>query len=433
MGIEVHVRVDQARENGDVAQIVGRRTGGLARHADDLAVAHDDDGVGNGAALAVECGGGFEGDRRRLGPGCRDEERKGRKDGEGRKENSAWLHGRSIPFGGTYTLRMNAQRVIADLRELQARTATADGAQRLAWGPVWREAREWFRGKIVELGLRIDTDAAGNNWVVVPGASPKTVIVGSHLDSVPNGGWLDGCLGVMAALEALRAHAGAKPPVTLRLVDWADEEGARFGRSLLGSSAAAGSLKVDEVRELTDRQGTRLVDALRENGVALDRMLDAHRELKAIDARAYLELHIEQGPVLESMDKATGVVLGTFGVERNMLRFVGQAAHSGSTPIPMRRDAFLAAAQTALECREIARRHSKPGAGVVCTVGMVKVEPEIVTAVPGVCEISLDQRALDPTCSRRCSARRRTRRRSLRGEQRLGRVAAAVADRAAAV
>ena len=290
---------------------------------------------------------------------------------------------------------MNPRRVIADLRELAARTSTADGAQRLAWGPVWRDAREWFKGKAAELGLRIDTDSAGNNWVTLPGASTKTVIVGSHLDSVPNGGWLDGCLGVTAALEALRMHAAAPPPVTLKLVDWADEEGARFGRSLLGSSAAAGSLKIDEVRELKDRQGTRLVDALAENGVSLDRMLDAHGELKRIDAQAYLELHIEQGPVLESMQKATGVVLGTFGVERHMLRFTGQAAHSGSTPIPMRRDAFLAAAQTALECREIARRHSKPGAGVVCTVGVVNVEPKIVTAVPGVCEISLDQRALD--------------------------------------
>ena len=169
---------------------------------------------------------------------------------------------------------------------------------------MWRDAREWFAGKVAELGLRIETDSAGNNWVTLPGASPKTVIVGSHLDSVPNGGWLDGCLGVMAALEALRMHAGTTPPVTLKLVDWADEEGARFGRSLLGSSAAAGSLKIDDVRELKDRQGTRLVDALAENGVALDRMLDAHGELKAIDARAYLELHIEQGPVLESMKQA---------------------------------------------------------------------------------------------------------------------------------
>jgi allantoate deiminase len=183
--------------------------------------------------------------------------------------------------------------------------------------------------------------------------------------------------------------------VTIRLVDWADEEGARFGRSLLGSSAAAGSLGIDEIRDLTDRHGTRLVDALAENGVAIGTMSNAHRELKQIDARAYLELHIEQGPVLESMQKPTGVVLGTFGVERNMIRFTGQAAHSGSTPIAMRRDGFLAAAQTALACREIALKHSRPGAGVVCTVGVVNVEPKIVTAVPGVCEISLDQRSLD--------------------------------------
>jgi allantoate deiminase len=290
----------------------------------------------------------------------------------------------------------SAQRVIDDLRELAARTSNGDGAQRLAWGPVWRDARAWFAGKIAALGLRIGTDSAGNNWVTVPGASSRTVIVGSHLDSVPNGGWLDGTLGMAAALEALRLHADAPPPVTLTLVDWADEEGARFGRSLLGSSAASGSLVLDDIRDLKDRQGTRLVDALAENGVAIDSMLDAHRELKAIDARAYLELHIEQGPVLESMGKSAGVVQGTFGVERHMLRFTGQAAHSGSTPIPMRRDAFLAAAQTALACREIGLRHSRPGAGVVCTVGVVNVEPKIVTAVPGVCEISLDQRALDP-------------------------------------
>jgi allantoate deiminase len=290
---------------------------------------------------------------------------------------------------------MDEARVIGDLRELASLTSSADGAQRLAWGPVWRKARAWFAGKAKEIGLDVATDSAGNNWVTLRGASPKTVIVGSHLDSVPNGGWLDGCLGVMAGLEALRMYAGSTPPVTLKVVDWADEEGARFGRSLLGSSAAAGSLKIDDVRSLKDRQGTSLVDALAENAVSLERMLEARRELAAVDARAYLELHIEQGPVLESMQKSTGVVLGTFGVERHMIRFTGQAAHSGSTPIPMRRDAFLAAAATALECRQIALRHSKPGAGVVCTVGVVNVEPKIVTAVPGACEISLDQRALD--------------------------------------
>src|SRR6202008_3050019 len=119
---------------------------------------------------------------------------------------------------------MNSRRVIDDLRELAARTSTADGAQRLAWGPVWRDARAWFKEKFAPLRLPITTDSAGNNWVTLKGASPKTVIVGSNLDSVPNGGWLDGALGVTAALEALRMHAESTPPVTLMLVDWADEE-----------------------------------------------------------------------------------------------------------------------------------------------------------------------------------------------------------------
>jgi N-carbamoyl-L-amino-acid hydrolase len=260
---------------------------------------------------------------------------------------------------------------------------------------VWRDARSWFNGKLAELGITPEIDAAGNSWATLRGATDRTVILGSHLDSVPNGGWLDGALGIMAGLEALRLFKGEPRPVTLKVVDWADEEGARFGRSLFGSSAASGSLRLEEVEHLADTAGTRLVDALRENAVDVTRAGDAQQHLKRINAKAYLELHIEQGPVLESMGKATGVVLGTFGVERHLLRFVGQAAHSGSTPIPMRKDAFLAAAGSALEFREIARRHTTPQARVVCTVGTVKAEPGIVTAVPGACEISLDQRALD--------------------------------------
>jgi len=292
----------------------------------------------------------------------------------------------------------SAQRVISELRELAALTSTPEGAQRLAWGPIWRTARKWLIGKLDAIGLKHEIDSAGNLFATFCGASDKTVILASHVDSVPNGGWLDGVLGVVTALEAVRRYAAASDhPVTMKLVDWADEEGARFGNSLFGSAAAAGILKVDEVRGLKDKAGVRIEDALRENGIELDRMPDAHAQLEKIDAKAYLEFHIEQGGVLESMNKSAGVVLGTFGLERHMLRFVGQAAHSGATPIHMRRDAFLAAASTALECREIARRHSEPGAGVVCTTGVVKVEPGFVTAIPGAAEISVDQRALDPT------------------------------------
>ena len=291
---------------------------------------------------------------------------------------------------------MSARDVIADLRALAALTSDAHGAQRVAWTPTWREARRWLAERSADDGLHIDTDAAGNTWYTLPGARPETVVIGGHLDSVPNGGWLDGPLGVLAGLEALRRFGGTTPPVTLAVVDFADEEGARFSRSLLGSSGASGSLVPDTVRALVDRHGVRLADALAEHGVDVDRMPEARTSLDARQPRAYLELHIEQGPVLESMGRSTGAVVGTYGVERHVLRFVGQAAHSGSTPIAMRRDAFLAAAETALACREIARRHSTPSAGMVCTVGTVSVEPGFVTAVPGVCEIALDQRALEP-------------------------------------
>ena len=290
---------------------------------------------------------------------------------------------------------MPARDVIANLKELAARTSDANGAQRVAWTPVWRDARAWFDEQLAPLNLRAEMDAAGNRWVTLPGESSRSVVIGGHLDSVPNGGWLDGPLSVLAGLEVLRRYHGTRPPVTLAVADFADEEGARFSRSLLGSSGASGTLVPDTIRHLVDRQGVRLVDALREFDVDVDRMPEARDALLARDPRAYLELHIEQGPVLEAMDRPAAAVIGTYGVERNVLRFVGQAAHSGSTPIAMRRDAFLAAAESALAFREIARRYTTPEAGMVCTVGTVRVEPGIVTAVPGLCEIALDQRALD--------------------------------------
>jgi len=299
---------------------------------------------------------------------------------------------------------MSAHDVIVNLRELASRTSDAHGAQRVAWGPVWRKARHWLDTKVADLGLAPELDAAGNKWVTLPGDSPRTVIIGGHLDSVPNGGWLDGPLGVLAGLEALRLYRHRPRPVTLAVVDFADEEGARFSRSLLGSSGASGSLVPGSVRHLVDKDGVMLVEALRENAVELDEMPSAHAALVARDPRAYLELHIEQGPVLEAMNRPTGVVIGAYGVERHVLRFVGQAAHSGSTPIAMRHDAFLAAAEAALAFREIARRHSTPEAGMVCTVGQVAVEPGIVTAVPGVCEIALDQRALEASTLARALA-----------------------------
>jgi N-carbamoyl-L-amino-acid hydrolase len=284
---------------------------------------------------------------------------------------------------------LQPQRTIDELKELRALTGDENGAQRVAWTETWDKARAWFKDKLAGLPVEVETDEGGNVWVTLRGTSDKAMLIGGHLDSVPNGGWLDGCLNVMAGLEVLRRIASeGTPPITVRLVDWADEEGARFGRSLVGSSACSGSMIPDELRGLTDKQGVTLPQALAKYNLSLDTMKQAQRQLA--NAAAYLELHIEQGPVLESLDLPLGVVLGTFGVERHAIRFTGQAAHSGSTPMDKRRDAFAAAAKLGLDIRDIAQRH-----GGVCTMGSVVTRPGIVTAVVGECDCTLDQRNLD--------------------------------------
>src|SRR5271168_2873736 len=289
-------------------------------------------------------------------------------------------------------MSLNAKRAVAELKELRALTADENGAQRLAWTDVWLRAREWFATKVKDLPVEQHRDTAGNGWVTLRGASERCLLIGGHLDSVPNGGWLDGALDEIAGLEVLRRIATefhGRPPVTVRLVDWADEEGARFGRSLLGSSAFAGTHSIAADRARTDRDGVRLENALRRCGVEIEKFPEAATEQK--NAVAYIELHIEQGPVLERMDLPLGVVLGTKGVERHNITFHGQEAHSGSTPMNARRDALAAAAKLALEIRGIAKKYED----AVCTMGSVKTFPGIVTAVVGRCEVTLDQRDLD--------------------------------------
>jgi N-carbamoyl-L-amino-acid hydrolase len=289
-------------------------------------------------------------------------------------------------------MSFDPKRTIAELKELRELTSDSNGAQRVAWTDTWLQAREWFQSKIKALPVQHHYDAAGNSWTTLAGASDKTLILGGHLDSVPNGGWLDGSLGVTASLEVLRRFAeefDGRPPVTVRLVDWADEEGARFGRSLLGSSAFAGTSSIEADRGRTDKDGVRLEDAVARCGFPIDRFPEATREQK--NAAAYLELHIEQGPVLERLQLPLGVVLGTKGVERHAITFFGQEAHSGSTPMDVRRDALAAAAKLALEIRSIAGKHKD----AVCTMGSVKTFPGIVTAVVGRCVTTLDQRDLD--------------------------------------
>jgi allantoate deiminase len=280
-------------------------------------------------------------------------------------------------------------RVVAMLRTLAELTSDEAGAQRVAWTGVWQKARAFLREQLQGLPVTVRTDAAGNQWARLPGGDGGVVIIGSHLDSVPDGGWLDGAYGVMCAVEVLRCLAArGRLPCTVALVEWADEEGARFGHSLFGSSAVAGTLNVAEVRELADAGGLRLGDVVAEHGVHLDRLDEARQEIHG--ARAYLEAHIEQGPVLEREGLPISAVSGTVGVERHRVIFRGQTAHSGATPMDMRRDTFLAAAATALAVRDSAVRHQGVG-----TVGAARLRPGIVTAVAGETAILVDQRHPD--------------------------------------
>jgi hydantoinase/carbamoylase family amidase len=289
-------------------------------------------------------------------------------------------------------LQLDPQAVIVDLDELADQSGGRfAGAKRLAWTPQWMEARSWLRRKLEAIGLQPALDEAGNLWAPLAGESDRFLIVGSHIDAVPDGGWLDGALGLLTALEVVRQlqQREGRLPIGVRFVDWADEEGARFTRSLLGSSACAGTLAPDDVRTLRDSDGVTLGDALASCDVDLDRAVGATRSLAG--AAAYLELHIEQGPVLLDTGRLATPVSGTFGVERHLMTFTGQAAHAGSTPMRLRQDSLAAAAQAALEIRESAITH-----GGVATVGRMDSTPGVITAVAGRTEMQLDQRHLDP-------------------------------------
>ncbi|HEY3755246.1 MAG TPA: Zn-dependent hydrolase [Opitutaceae bacterium] len=311
---------------------------------------------------------------------------------------------------------IDPRRTIAELKELRQLTGDANGAQRVAFTPAWVQTRDWLKAKLSPLPVETHRDAAGNLWSTLPGERKATLIIGGHMDSVPNGGWLDGCLNVLAGLEILRriaAEYGGRPPITVRLVDWADEEGARFGKSLFGSSACSGNLDLEEAARLRDAQGVPLPDALLQVGLDLDQVLKAGSERD--QACAYLELHIEQGPVLLDLDLPLGTVLGTFGVERHAILFRGQAAHSGSTPMNRRRDAFLAAAKMSPEIYRIAERN-----GGVCTIGSCTTKPGIVTSVVEECRLTLDQRHLDGAALARMLAEAKAASERFAGEGKVG-------------
>ena len=195
---------------------------------------------------------------------------------------------------------LNPKRAVAALKELRELTGNESGAQRVWFTDTWLRALDFFYGKLDDIDIPHRQDSAGNIWATLNGKRPESLLIGGHLDSVPNGGWLDGCWNVIAGIEVMRYFkAKGEPPITIKLVSWCDEEGARFGRSLFGSSAFSGHLNIEELRNLRDNDGISLVDALKTVGLKLEDAPRAKEEQK--NCAAYLELHIEQGPVLEDL------------------------------------------------------------------------------------------------------------------------------------
>ena len=268
--------------------------------------------------------------------------------------------------------------------------APGGGVTRVAWSRELFAAYAWVGDRMRALGLEVEIDQAGNLIGRWDAGSGSPVAVGSHLDTVPSGGRLDGVLGVVAAVHAvaLLKQEGFQPQRPIWIVAFMDEEGTRFDAALFGSRAFIGD-DVSDLGERADATGTTVREAMREHGHELDRIAEANR----IDGvGAYLELHIEQGPVLEAEGVEIGVVTSIVGLRGYRVRLRGQANHAGTTPMRLRRDAFAGAARIALELREIARARD----GITANVGKIAVAPGGTNVVPGFAEFTIDVRAATP-------------------------------------
>jgi allantoate deiminase len=272
----------------------------------------------------------------------------------------------------------------ADLEEAARIGADGGGVSRFAWTPELAQANEWLVRRLQELGLETEIDAAGNvlgRWEEGEGSA---VLVGSHLDTVPRGGRYDGALGVLAALDVVRTlkREGASLRRPFWVVSFNDEEGSRFQTGMLGSRVFIGDLDPEDWR----RRG--VADAMASGGFDFERLGEA----KAVDrVGAYLELHIEQGPVLEQEGLDLGIVTGIAGLLGFRVRLTGEANHAGTTPMASRRDALAGAARIVVELRDEARSRGD----MTANVGILTVAPGGFNVIPGTAEFTIDARAGD--------------------------------------
>jgi beta-ureidopropionase / N-carbamoyl-L-amino-acid hydrolase len=288
---------------------------------------------------------------------------------------------------------INGERLLADLRTLSTIGGQADGGvDRLAWSEADLAARRWFAERIREAGLEPRVDAALNVFGHLPGSVGPRLLTGSHLDSVPNGGRLDGAYGAVAGLEVLRTMMESADPLAARVevVGFADEEGVRFGTGLIGSLALTGELDLNRLREERDWQGVPIRQVIATAGREVDRMLDAQQHLPSI--AAFLELHIEQGPRMETDGVDLAVVTGIVGVYREQVRVLGSQNHAGSTPFRLRHDAGRAAARAAAGMRELVQTIDPEA---VANIGVMQFHPGGVNVIPGRATFTLEVRHLE--------------------------------------
>ncbi|WEX08215.1 Zn-dependent hydrolase [Chelativorans sp. AA-79] len=290
-------------------------------------------------------------------------------------------------------MRIDLERLRRDLEALSriGRDPETGGINRVSFSDADMEGRRFVRGLMEQAGLDVSMDGAGNlsgRWNTGQG---PVVMLGSHLDSVPDGGMFDGALGVMAALECVRSmkEAGFRPVLPLEVIATSEEEG-RFG-GMFGAQALAGQVTREWLEMARDDAGTRLADAMRSQGLDPREALKAKRPAGSI--AAFLELHVEQGPVLEKAGKRAGIVTGVSGVFNWTVRLEGEANHSGTTPMEMRRDAFAGLADFAHGIPRLIEEHGSPSSRV--TIGKVAVEPNFPHTIPGGAEFSLVARDMD--------------------------------------
>ena len=298
-------------------------------------------------------------------------------------------------------LPLDADRLWADVMALADITDPARPYTRRSFTALFLDGRAWLARRFAEAGLVTRIDAAGNLIGRVEGTDPAlgVIAIGSHSDTVPSGGRFDGIAGVVAGLEIVRAlrDAGTRLAHTIEIVDFLAEEPSEYGLSCVGSRGMTGALD-ESMLALTEPGGETLRDALRRVGGSPDELDRAKRD----DMRAFLELHIEQGIVLESRSLDVGIVTSIVGIRRIEIVFEGEADHAGTTPMSLRRDALVAAADTVKSIRRIAERLAAEGSDYfVATVGILAVDPSASNIVPGRCRLIVDIRTTNPALTAR--------------------------------